>query len=92
MFGWILVIGSKLRAAYSRFLTGDSIGLSRPGYIGRSQSQMAEKQAAISVAATFFGGFTYIGDSPNLLIRAIVEIAARAGTFSLILLGKLCPF
>jgi len=58
VFGWILVIGSKLRAAYSRFLTGDSIGLSRPGYIGRSQSQMAEKQAAISVAATFFGGFT----------------------------------
>jgi len=44
------------------------------------------------VAATFFGGFTYIGDSPNLLIRAIVEIAARAGTFSLILLGTLCPF
>jgi len=29
--------------------------------------------AAISVAATFFDGFTYIGNSPNLLIRAIAE-------------------
>jgi Na+/H+ antiporter NhaD/arsenite permease-like protein len=29
--------------------------------------------AAISVAATFFGGLTYIGNSPNLLIRAIAE-------------------
>jgi len=33
----------------------------------------ATRLAAISVAATFFGGFTYIGDSPNLLIRAMVE-------------------
>ena len=29
--------------------------------------------AAISVAATLFGGLTYIGNSPNLLIRAIAE-------------------
>jgi Na+/H+ antiporter NhaD/arsenite permease-like protein len=29
--------------------------------------------AAISLAATLFGGFTYIGNSPNLLIRAIAE-------------------
>ena len=25
------------------------------------------------MAATFFGGLTYIGNSPNLLIRAIAE-------------------
>jgi len=29
--------------------------------------------AAISLAATLFGGLTYIGNSPNLLIRAIAE-------------------
>jgi Na+/H+ antiporter NhaD/arsenite permease-like protein len=29
--------------------------------------------AAISVAATFFSGLTYIGNGPNLLIRAIAE-------------------
>jgi hypothetical protein len=33
----------------------------------------ATRLGAISVAATFFGGLTYIGNSPNLLIRAIAE-------------------
>jgi hypothetical protein len=33
----------------------------------------ATRLAAISVAATFFGGLTYIGNRPNLLIRAIAE-------------------
>ena len=32
-----------------------------------------QRLAAISVAATLFGGLTYIGNSPNLLVRAIAE-------------------
>jgi Na+/H+ antiporter NhaD/arsenite permease-like protein len=29
--------------------------------------------AALSVAAVFFGGCTYIGNAPNLMVKAIVE-------------------
>ena len=36
-------------------------------------SNHTSRLAAISVAATFFGGLTYVGNSPNLLIRAIAE-------------------
>jgi len=32
-----------------------------------------QRLAAISVAATLFGGLTYIGNSPNLLVRAIAQ-------------------
>ena len=38
-----------------------------------SQNLRLVTEAAISVAATYFGGLTYIGNSPNLLIRAIAE-------------------
>ena len=32
-----------------------------------------QRLAAISVAATLFGGLTYVGNSPNLLVRAIAQ-------------------
>src|SRR6476661_8331085 len=43
------------------------------GVLDNAPTYLAFLTAAISVAATFFGGLTYIGNSPNLLIRAIAE-------------------
>jgi Na+/H+ antiporter NhaD/arsenite permease-like protein len=39
----------------------------------RLAGPLAATLAAISAGATFFGGLTYIGNAPNLMIKAIVE-------------------
>jgi Na+/H+ antiporter NhaD/arsenite permease-like protein len=62
---------------YLTFLTAalslDHFDLNRLPDVAEFASGHGSRLAAISVAATFFGGLTYIGNSPNLLIRAIAE-------------------
>lgn len=62
---------------YLTFLTAalslDHFDLNRLPDVAEFASSHGSRLAAISVAATFFGGLTYIGNSPNLLIRAIAE-------------------
>ena len=63
--------------AYLTFLTAalslDHFDINRLPDVAEFASGNGSRLAAISVAATFFGGLTYIGNSPNLLIRAIAE-------------------
>ena len=62
---------------YVTFLTAglslDHLDINRLPDVAEFASGHGSRLAAISVAATFFGGLTYIGNSPNLLIRAIAE-------------------
>ena len=62
---------------YLTFLTAalslDHFDINRLPDVAEFASSHGSRLAAISVAATFFGGLTYIGNSPNLLIRAIAE-------------------
>jgi len=62
---------------YLAFLTAalslDHFDINRLPDVAEFASGHGSRLAAISVAATFFGGLTYIGNSPNLLIRAIAE-------------------
>jgi Na+/H+ antiporter NhaD/arsenite permease-like protein len=51
----------------------DYFDINRLPGVAEFASGHESRLAAISVAATFFGGLTYIGNSPNLLIRAIAE-------------------
>ena len=63
--------------AYLTFLTAalslDHFDINRLPDVAEFASGHGSRLAAISVAATFFGGLTYVGNSPNLLIRAIAE-------------------
>ena len=63
--------------SYLTFLTAglslDHFDVNRLPDVAEFASGHGSRLAAISVAATFFGGLTYIGNSPNLLIRAIAE-------------------
>ena len=54
-------------------LSLDHFDINRLPDVAEFASGHGSRLAAISVAATFFGGLTYIGNSPNLLIRAIAE-------------------
>ena len=62
---------------YLTFLTAalslDHFDINHRPDVAQFASGHGSRLAAISVAATFFGGLTYIGNSPNLLIRAIAE-------------------
>jgi Na+/H+ antiporter NhaD/arsenite permease-like protein len=62
---------------YLTFLTAASslthFDINRVSDVAEFASGNEGRVAAISVAATFFGGLTYIGNTPNLLIRAIAE-------------------
>jgi Na+/H+ antiporter NhaD/arsenite permease-like protein len=62
---------------YLTFLTAASslnhFDINRVSDVAEFASGHEGRLAAISVAATFFGGLTYIGNTPNLLIRAIAE-------------------
>jgi Na+/H+ antiporter NhaD/arsenite permease-like protein len=65
---------------YLTFLTAglslDHFDLNRLPDVAEFASGHGSRLAAISVAATYFGGLTYVGNSPNLLIRAIAESRA----------------
>jgi len=58
---------------FTAALSLDHFDLNRLPDVAEFASGHGSRLAAISVAATFFGGLTYIGNSPNLLIRAIAE-------------------
>jgi hypothetical protein len=66
-------------SCYGKWNFGAHFDLNRLPDIAEFTSGCGSRLAAISVATTFFGGLTYIGNSPNLLIRTIAEIAPRAG-------------
>src|SRR5438309_1804298 len=83
--------------SYLTFFTAglslDHFDINRLPDVAEFASHHGSRLAAISVAATFFGGLSYIGNSPNLLIRAIAESRhAPTPGFLVILLGTLCPF
>jgi len=62
---------------YLTFLTAalsiDHLDINHVPDVAQFASGHESRLAAISLAATLFGGLTYIGNSPNLLIRAIAE-------------------
>jgi Na+/H+ antiporter NhaD/arsenite permease-like protein len=62
---------------YLTFLTAalslDHFDINHLPDVAQFASDHGSRLAAISLAATLFGGLTYIGNSPNLLIRAIAE-------------------
>ncbi len=62
---------------YLTFLTAalglDHLDINNASDVARFAAAHPRRLAAISVAATFFGGLTYIGNSPNLIIRAIAQ-------------------
>jgi Na+/H+ antiporter NhaD/arsenite permease-like protein len=81
---------------YLTFLTAalglDHFDINRLPDVAEFASGHGSRLAAISVRATFFGGLTYIGNSLNLLIRAIAESRhVRRRDFWPILLSTLCP-
>jgi len=82
---------------YLTFLTAglslDHFDINRLPDVAEFASGHGSRLAAISVAATFFGGLTYIGNSPNLLIRAIAESRhVPTPGFLAYISGTLCPF
>src|SRR5438477_463623 len=62
---------------YLTFLTAalslDQLDINHLPDVAQFAAGRGSRLAAISLAATLFGGLTYIGNSPNLLIRAIAE-------------------
>ncbi len=43
------------------------------GDAARLTGPLAKTLAAISAGACYFGGLTYLGNAPNLMVRAVVE-------------------
>jgi len=62
---------------YLTFLTAalslDHLDINHLPDVAQFAADHGSRLAAISLAATLFGGLTYIGNSPNLLVRAIAE-------------------
>ncbi|MEY2492858.1 MAG: hypothetical protein QOH24_1809 [Verrucomicrobiota bacterium] len=54
-------------------LSLDHLDINSSAQVAQFAAAHANRLAAISIAATFFGGLTYIGNSPNLLVRAIAQ-------------------
>jgi Na+/H+ antiporter NhaD/arsenite permease-like protein len=65
--------------AYLTFLAGalglDGLSIEKAGHIARFIAANDHSLVAISLGATFFGALTYIGNGPNLLVKAITEHA-----------------
>jgi Na+/H+ antiporter NhaD/arsenite permease-like protein len=51
------------------------LDINDPSHIPRFLAEGGSKLAAVSLGAAFFGSLTYIGNAPNLLIKAIAEQA-----------------
>jgi Na+/H+ antiporter NhaD/arsenite permease-like protein len=54
-------------------LGNDGLSLDRPSDMAAFISRRDHQLAAISMAAVFFGAFTYIGNGPNFMVKAIAE-------------------
>jgi Na+/H+ antiporter NhaD/arsenite permease-like protein len=52
-----------------------NLNIHEPSHIARFLSEGRGELVAISLGAAFFGALTYIGNAPNLLIKAIAEDA-----------------
>jgi Na+/H+ antiporter NhaD/arsenite permease-like protein len=65
--------------AYLTFLAGalglQQLSVEKAGDIARFIAGNDHSLVAISLGATFFGALTYIGNGPNLLVKAITEHA-----------------
>jgi Na+/H+ antiporter NhaD/arsenite permease-like protein len=65
--------------AYLTFLAGalglQGLSIENAGHIAGFIATNDHSLVAISLGATFFGALTYIGNGPNLLVRAITEHA-----------------
>lgn len=63
--------------AYLMFVTAalslDHLDIGNAQDVALFAATHPDRLAAISVAATLFGGLTYIGNSPNLLVQAIAD-------------------
>jgi Na+/H+ antiporter NhaD/arsenite permease-like protein len=64
-----------LAAALGRY----GLNINDLSHVARLVSENGRELVAISLGATFFGALTYIGNAPNLLVKAIAE-HARAPT------------
>jgi Na+/H+ antiporter NhaD/arsenite permease-like protein len=64
------------------YLIFASLAAERAGYnatdLGSLAAHAPELLAAISVGAVFMGANTYIGNGPNLLVKAVAEAAGEA--------------
>ena len=49
--------------------------LGNPAHMAQFQTQHGSSLAAISLGSVFFGAMTYIGNGPNLMVKAIAEQA-----------------
>ncbi|HEY2102770.1 MAG TPA: sodium:proton antiporter, partial [Chthoniobacterales bacterium] len=54
-------------------LSLDHLDINSRVQVAQFAAAHANRLSAISIAATLFGGLTYIGNSPNLLVRAIAN-------------------
>jgi Na+/H+ antiporter NhaD/arsenite permease-like protein len=54
-------------------LSLDHLDINSSGQVAQFAAAHVNRLGAISIAATFFGGLTYIGNGPNLLVRAIAQ-------------------
>jgi Na+/H+ antiporter NhaD/arsenite permease-like protein len=65
--------------AYLTFLAGalglQQLSVEKAGHFARFIASEDHSLVAISLGATFFGALTYIGNGPNLLVKAITEHA-----------------
>jgi Na+/H+ antiporter NhaD/arsenite permease-like protein len=51
------------------------LSIEKAGHIAQFIATSDHSLVAISLGATFFGALTYIGNGPNLLVKAITEHA-----------------
>src|SRR5207302_11445123 len=54
-------------------LSRDHLEINTAREVALFAATQSHRLASISVAATLFGGLTYLGNSPNLLVRAIAQ-------------------
>ncbi|MFZ3377685.1 MAG: sodium:proton antiporter, partial [Chthoniobacterales bacterium] len=65
--------------AYLTFLAGalglHGLDMKNANHVGEFVARHGHSLIAISLGATFFGALTYIGNGPNLLVKAIAQDA-----------------
>lgn len=62
-------------AFFAAALGGYGLNTNDASHVARFLSENGRELVAISLGATFFGALTYIGNAPNLLVKAIAQHA-----------------
>jgi Na+/H+ antiporter NhaD/arsenite permease-like protein len=62
-------------AFFAAALGSHGLDINEPSHVARFLSESGRELIAISLGAAFFGALTYIGNAPNLLIKAIAQHA-----------------